>query len=220
MLRFLGDGRSLRKHQLFAAACCRRVEHLLIDRRSVASITVAESFADGLIDEEARYQANADAYRAWEELPVDCGPELEPGDPGFFRSNLGLAQFRAADAAHHASLRGGGAADLRAREAMFEVDATQGRPLWQAEKDAQRDLLRDIFGNPFRPVAFDPAWRTSTAVALARQMYESRDFALMPILADALQDAGCENEDVLAHCRGTGPHVRGCWVVDLVLGKS
>jgi hypothetical protein len=82
------------------------------------------------------------------------------------------------------------------------------------------DLVRDVFGNPFRPVAFDPCWRTGTAVALARQMYEGRDFALMPILADALQDAGCEHPDILAHYRGPGPHVRGCWVVDLVLGKS
>jgi len=81
-------------------------------------------------------------------------------------------------------------------------------------------LLRDIFGNPFRPVAFDPAWRTDTAVVLARQMYDSRDFGAMPILADALQDAGCEDEQVLNHCRdATAPHVRGCWVVDLVLGK-
>ncbi len=80
-------------------------------------------------------------------------------------------------------------------------------------------LLRDIFGNPFRPVAFDAAWRTSTAVALAQGMYESRDFGAMPILADALQDAGCDSDDILTHCRGDGPHVRGCWVVDLVLGK-
>jgi hypothetical protein len=80
--------------------------------------------------------------------------------------------------------------------------------------------LRDIFGNPLRPITFDTDWRTSTAVALASQMYESRDFSAMPILADALQDAGCDNGDILDHCRGPGPHVRGCWVVDLVLGKT
>jgi hypothetical protein len=80
--------------------------------------------------------------------------------------------------------------------------------------------LREVFGNPFRPATFDPAWRTSTAVTLATQMYGSRDFGAMPILADALQDAGCDSDDVLGHCRGPGPHVRGCWVVDLVLGKS
>ena len=81
-------------------------------------------------------------------------------------------------------------------------------------------LIRDIFGNPFQPVAFDPSWRTSTAVAIASTMYDSRDFAAMPLLADAFEDAGCNHADILDHCRGTGPHVRGCWVVDLVLGKS
>jgi hypothetical protein len=83
------------------------------------------------------------------------------------------------------------------------------------------ELIREIFGNPFRPVSFDPEWRTSTAVAIAKGMYDTRDFSAIPILADALQDAGCDNEDVLNHCRAAdGVHVRGCWVVDLVLGKS
>jgi len=81
-------------------------------------------------------------------------------------------------------------------------------------------LIRDIFGNPFCPVIFDAEWRTSKAVALAQGMYDARDFSAMPILADALQDAGCENDEVLNHCRAPGPHVRGCWVVDLVLGKE
>jgi hypothetical protein len=81
-------------------------------------------------------------------------------------------------------------------------------------------LIRDIFGNPFRTVAFNPNWLTSDVVAVSRGMYEKQDFAAMPILADALQDAGCENAHVLEHCRGGGPHVRGCWVVDFVLGKS
>ncbi|AWM42176.1 hypothetical protein C1280_07730 [Gemmata obscuriglobus] len=80
--------------------------------------------------------------------------------------------------------------------------------------------LRDIFGNPFRPIIFVPEWRTDTAVALAHQMYESRDFSAMPILADALQDAGCTSDDILNHCREPGEHVRGCWAVDLVLGKG
>ncbi|MBY0458861.1 MAG: hypothetical protein K2V38_16105 [Gemmataceae bacterium] len=79
--------------------------------------------------------------------------------------------------------------------------------------------MRDIFPNPFRPIAFAPEWRTDTATAIARQMYESRDFSAMPILADALQDAGCDNADILNHCRDANQvHVRGCWVVDLVLG--
>ncbi len=84
-----------------------------------------------------------------------------------------------------------------------------------------QSLLRDIFGNPFRPINFNPVWLTSTAVAIAQGMYESRDFSAMPILADALQDAGCDNDDILTHCRDAQQvHVRGCWVVDHVLGKS
>ncbi|WP_239465862.1 hypothetical protein [Gemmata sp. SH-PL17] len=67
---------------------------------------------------------------------------------------------------------------------------------------------------------FSPNWHTDTAVTLASQMYESRDFSAMPILADALQDAGCNDDRILDHCRGPGPHVRGCWVVDLLLGKE
>lgn len=86
-------------------------------------------------------------------------------------------------------------------------------------EDAAR-VVREVVGNPFRPVAFDPAWRTDTAVSLAKGMYDSRDFSVMPILADALQDAGCDNDDVLNHCRDPQQvHVRGCWVVDLMLGK-
>jgi hypothetical protein len=88
------------------------------------------------------------------------------------------------------------------------------------ESAAQADLVRCIVPNPFRPVAFPPDWRTSTAVALARGMYDARDFAPAPILADALEDAGCADPDVLGHLRGPGPHARGCWVVDEVLGRS
>ncbi|MFO0825142.1 MAG: hypothetical protein U0792_18815 [Gemmataceae bacterium] len=85
----------------------------------------------------------------------------------------------------------------------------------------QTALLRDIVGNPFRPATFSREWRTSTAVGIAKGMYESRDFDVMPILADALQDAGCDNADILNHCRDPQQvHVRGCWVVDSVLGKS
>jgi hypothetical protein len=100
---------------------------------------------------------------------------------------------------------------------------------WPWERQKRRECrtwynraITDVF-DPWhsRAVTFDADWRTSTAVALARQMYDSRDFSAMPILADALQEAGCDNDDVLNHCRDTdGVHVRGCWVVDLVLGKA
>jgi hypothetical protein len=89
------------------------------------------------------------------------------------------------------------------------------------EFDHQFALVRDVFGNPFRSVAFSPDWRTDTVLALARQVDESCDFATMPILADALQDAGCTEEDVLHHCRSTiETHGCGCWAIDLIIGQQ
>jgi hypothetical protein len=83
------------------------------------------------------------------------------------------------------------------------------------EARAQAQLLKEVFGDPFRPLLFDRDWRTSLVVSLARSMYESRDFSTMTILGDALQDAGCEQAAILEHCNSAGPHVSGCWVVDL-----
>lgn len=87
------------------------------------------------------------------------------------------------------------------------------------EYAAQAGLIRDIFGSPFQLAGWEPSSRTEAVVALARGTYESRDFTVMPVLADALEGAGCSNKDILAHCRESGLHVRGCWVVDAVLGK-
>jgi hypothetical protein len=80
--------------------------------------------------------------------------------------------------------------------------------------------FRDVVGNPFRPVAADERWLNSTVVALANGIYAERAFDRLPILADALRDAGCDSDDILAHCAEPGPHVRGCWVVDLLLRKT
>jgi hypothetical protein len=91
------------------------------------------------------------------------------------------------------------------------------------ELEAGCHLLRCIFGNPFRPVILSPAWLTwhsGLVVSMAQRMYESRDFLDMPILADALEEAGCQDPDILGHCRSGGQHVRGCWLIDLLLGKS
>jgi hypothetical protein len=82
------------------------------------------------------------------------------------------------------------------------------------------NIIRDIFGNPFRPITLNPSWLTSTVLALATGIYQEKGFERMPILADALQDAGCDNEDILNHCRQPREHVRGCWVVDLLLDKK
>jgi hypothetical protein len=125
---------------------------------------------------------------------------------------------------------------LAADEARRQQDAARGTigRVWNRllRASGRRDSLREqeiahqaalvveVFGEPYWPANFAPEWRTDTAVLLARQMYEIREFSAMPILADALQDAGCDSDDILNHCREPGEHVRGCWVVDLVLGKS
>jgi hypothetical protein len=99
---------------------------------------------------------------------------------------------------------------------------------WQGAGDVvidaviKQDFVRaaDIFGNPFRPITLDPAWQTANVRALAQAIYDDRAFERMPILGDALEDAGCTHADILTHCRQPGEHVRGCWVVDLVLAKQ
>jgi hypothetical protein len=88
------------------------------------------------------------------------------------------------------------------------------------ERRAAATIVRDIFGNQFHPVHFDPRWRTADVLDLTRAIYDDLAFERLPLLADALMDAGCADEAILAHCRSSGPHVRGCWVVDLALGKE
>ena len=89
-----------------------------------------------------------------------------------------------------------------------------------ASRNDHVQFLHDIFGNPFRPIVADHAWLTPTVQSIASAIYQDRAFDRLPILADALEEAGCTNADVLLHCRQPGEHVRGCWVVDLVLGKK
>jgi hypothetical protein len=110
------------------------------------------------------------------------------------------------------------------------------------ERRSQCSLLRDIFGNPFRPVSVDPRWLSSSVFGLVRTVYEDRRFGFeywsrepkqdlartayhdrfdhLPVLADVLEEAGCSNPDILGHLRAPGPHVRGCWVIDLLLGRG
>ncbi len=96
-------------------------------------------------------------------------------------------------------------------------------PAWLTERKAQACLVRDVFGNPFRKVAVDPAWlgwKDGTMVKLAQGIYDDRAFDRLPVLADALEEAWCDNGSILAHCRQPGEHVRGCWALDLCLGKE
>ena len=101
------------------------------------------------------------------------------------------------------------------------LDGMLSKRLRDAAARTRRGFARtvhDLFGNPFRPVSFDPRWKTADVVALARGIYDERAFDRMPLLADALMDAGCSDDRVIAHCREPGAHYRGCWVVDAVLG--
>jgi hypothetical protein len=94
------------------------------------------------------------------------------------------------------------------------------RQLADWAKRGQVRLLRDIIGNPFEPVDFDPAWLTPAVVTTARLIYDEQAFDDLPQLGDELRAAGCDHEGVLSHCHGHGPHVRGCWMIDSVLGKA
>lgn len=214
---------SQRRARLFACACCRRVWNLLQVEAARRIVEFAEAYADGDLSLEDLHAANNSTYFA----------DFDDRYHGIAEPRLSI---RAGDAITAARLLAtspfdAGAATSIAKDTSKDPALDYFRkPEWDGhpagvppsatEGAEQVKLLRDVFGNPFRPVAFDPAWRTPTALDLAAQMYESRDFSSMPILADALLDAGCGSEEILSHCLGEGPHVRGCWVVDKVLGKE
>jgi len=208
MLRLLGEAASERKLRLFACCSAELAWRSMLQRDVPAPLELAWAAAD---DSSRESELSAEA-------PKPTGPASAAPD---------LAEWFA-DQALEAACRPQGARS--ASQARHAVEALAVRLAADNEQDtasasqeartALASFLRDIFGNPFRPVMFPPDWRTDTTVALAHTMYDSRDFSAMPILADALQDAGCPHEDVLNHCRFGGVHVRGCWVVDLVLGRG
>ncbi|VTR94621.1 Uncharacterized protein (Fragment) OS=uncultured bacterium PE=4 SV=1 [Gemmata massiliana] len=220
MLSYLGDKGSCRKHRLFGCACCRRIWSYLSDPRSQEAVRGAELYADGQITQQAlsSVQVGADrAMRPWSERNfVGTGP-LERA--GIFRAWVSSSAAKAV--ARPTNFLNNLARSIREATHYALLAEFGDRYTLGPGRTQHGDLLRDVFGNPFRPIVFSPDWRTSTTTTLAAQMYESRDFSALPILADALQDAGCDSEEVLDHCRATSEvHVRGCWIVDLVLGKE
>ncbi len=191
MLALLRDKVSDRKLRLFAVACCRMIWHEM-NEPSRQAVDATERFADGVITDEVREAAQRSAA-------------------------MGLGRTTRSPASRAAHACAGSKPLLAAIEVSnHAVGAGNLRP----QREEQWQLVRDIIGNPFRPVTLDPSWLTSTVTALAEGIYADRAFDRLPILADALQDAGCENPDVLDHCRGPGPHVRGCFVVDLLTGRK
>lgn len=180
----------------------------------------------GLVEDALEWaERYADKQVGWKDLSVRRVPLVAAVEYLFRHRSRGHDRF-AAKAAEAATRRS--VADIE--DVLEAACAAAGHHAFKgfgkskvAEHEAadQCGVIRDIFGNPFRPVTFDPGWRTEPAVALARRMYDAREFAAMPVLADALEDAGCDHPDILAHCRDPqGVHVRGCWAVDLVLGKA
>jgi hypothetical protein len=185
-----------RKLRLFACACCRQVWHLLTDERSRQSVEVAERFADGKVTDE---QCET-VWLAARTAGMECG--FSP-----------RATMLAQDCTWHNS-------EACAVGAVQQGEAEEGPHL-----PAQSVLLRDIVGNSFRRRAIPRACLTADVTSLAQAAYDERilpsgelDLARLAILSDALEDAGCADADLLSHLRSSGPHVRGCWVLDLLLG--
>jgi hypothetical protein len=229
MLEFLRGKVSDRKLRLFVCACCRRIWHLLADGASQQAVEMAEQSADDMAQSDALRQACASAEAAYKERRRVA--ERTPGLIGDLSAYWAAAAT--ADASRVAWLTSWATESVSqgvvsvvallaagTRQAEYQGDIS----VCDAEMGVQCCLLSDLFGPlPLRPVIIDPAWltwRDGTIPKLAQSIYDDRAFDQLPILADALEEAGCTSREVLDHCRGPGPHVRGCWVVDLVLGKG
>jgi hypothetical protein len=233
MLEFLRDSGKLseRKARLFAVAVCRRIWHLLTDEQNKRAVEVADLYADGVTSRQKMKVAQRKAADA-------------PAAPG-----MTLASFLADSAATWAcyvapdsacpAVRTLSAADKVASLALGAAAAVQSSSVRDSKWDkarshelmAQAALLRDIFGNPFHPLprmdANVLAWRDGTVVRLAQAAYEERllpsghlDPDRLAVLADALEEAGSTDAELIGHLRSPGPHIRGCFVVDLLLARS
>jgi hypothetical protein len=210
MLVFLRDRASDRKLRLFCCACCRRLWHLL----DPLARKVVEAFEQE-IDGSAKWSAVVSEAELWEYTRRQC----QPGTASHVAIMVNAAHAGAAWAA----------AWNVVGEARRVVGLASPGDTYE-EARAQAAILRDVFGSPLRPAhAVVPpvlAWGGAIAVTLARAAYEDRppdgtlDTALLGVLADALEDAGCIDTELLGHLRGPGPHMRGCWAVDLLLGRD
>jgi hypothetical protein len=204
-----------RKLRLFGCGCGRRVLRMM-SGRGRRWLAVAERYEVESVDREQRRKIRSEDIGTVDGQRTDHQADMA----AWF--TLGSNVMIAAGAAARSAA---GAIELEAWHQGTDYHAAEA-----AERMNQVVLLRDIFGNPFRPVALDPAWFTwhdGTIPKIAQSVYDDRDLPSghldahrLAVLADALEDAGCDDPDILAHCRGPGPHVRGCWVIDLLLGKE
>jgi hypothetical protein len=206
LLSFLRGRLSDRRFRLFACACARRAWPRLWKPETRAAVEVAERFVDGRacdLEFQAARMGTMVAYRA-------------PGLAGLAAATVGLA-LTGDDAV--AAARDASAAALT----VMVPSGHHGRAARARERLAQCQLLRDIAGNPFRSAAVANtwlAWNDGIVPKLAQAIYDEGAFDRLPVLADALEEAGCEDAELLRHCRGGGEHVRGCWAVDLVLRRE
>jgi hypothetical protein len=209
---------SKRKLRLFMVACCRALMHFLTEERLRQAIDLAECYADGLASAE-ELQTTFETIQPAEKLIWENLFQYDV-------ASMAAAAVSPSPVEDNIHPHGGvwdlmyyteGAVGINACELGAAVDPEEATK--QAFAD-QANLLRDIFGNPFRYVAFDPRWRVSQVTELAQIIYDERAFHRMPELARALELAGCDYSAILDHCRSPGPHVRGCWVIDLLLSRS
>jgi hypothetical protein len=244
MLYYLWKPRtSYRKPHLLNCAFCRRIWDVFRDERSRRAVEVGERVADGLASEReihdaviAAGDAEMESLSTWRgpqprlwnhSQGLDCiGPD--PHDPECYAECF-IADAAAAAACKTVKFPPRWGFDTALDPILDAVadnvekweDSDARQEAIAAEMKVQCELVRDIVGNPFRPVSLDPAWLRPDVITLAGHIYHDRAFDEMPALADALQDAGCSNVEVLSHCRRQpGGHVLGCWLVDLTLGKS
>jgi hypothetical protein len=208
MLWHLRGTASNKKLRLFALAWAHEHYHQMEDDRSILATEVAERF----VESAASHAELIAAFHGAKEVCEQIWRRTSGGRATNRRSKRGGQQsIRVACSARDAA---DPSWDVRQALRSVRVGAA-------TEMGVKRSsLLRDIFGNPFRPVIADLAWLTSTIIVLAQAIYSERAFDRLPILADALEEAGCQGAEILAHCRGSGSHVKGCFVIDLILGKE
>ena len=230
MLEFLRGKASDRKLRLLAVACHERIWHLLKDKADCRrTIQFAIRFADGgATRNELHGRAwgkpgsvfSVVLHKAWDAAQNSL--EFGAGTAKESVLGLDLEKYKKREDAFHAAWEnhGLGEATQIADAAMPTEWMAMGISAWAKERTGQCELLHDFFGNPFRPITLNSAWFMPSVVQLAQAIYDDRAFDRLPQLADALEKAGCTNADILSHCRGPRPHVQGCWVVDMVLGKG
>jgi hypothetical protein len=206
-----------RKLRLFFCGRCRVMWGDLTDQRSRKAVETAEQFADGLVGRSALRAARLDAYRVAKQPTVSSAELL-----AYWATWLDVLMLaRHEHCEWDEQLR---ELNEQKREPPGQTDvanlALQLREAVHRERVAQAAMLHDLFGNPFRPVESNRSWLTQAIVGLARKIYDAGAFDRLPALADKLEAAGCPNGAIVGHCRSGNRHMRGCWLLDLLLAKG